>query len=506
MDQALDFLCSHRFFRGLSQRQLFSLLHHCKVLKCPTGSVVYYMNEWVGSLLLVMDGMLCLGEERAYPGNSLFLHSLGKPYQVPKPLIARMDSRIIVLDRGAFLSWLDQNPTCAKGIGMTGSRDNYGFPKAFWKEHGPSIPLRRRNRKSHSLILREWWPFWLVKQLPWLLPMGLIFWFRSYYWGLIPLGFWAMAAMIIRKINGLFIGQRAIIARVFRLRKMERFTIKIPLEQVKSVEVHRQGILKGFFSLGELRIKTSTKQGSLVIPRLRRAQRAGDQLNQWKNQPTRSWDSMTLLKEAWRKRRQTGPLPKSIFQGRFFMDQKRAKGMFRFRKSLYPLLRRILLPFLILLLPLCAWVFRFFPSYLDLSLAILCLFPLGLLLYRFEDWRNDLFKVESGMIFDVDRKPLGKEMTRRQAPIGNIENVTAHQNGFLEWLFNSGEVHIHLPGGDGEFIFEEVSNPWYVQDQILRLRQEEKENQQERAARSREKELIELADLLAQELSVSGRL
>ena len=105
---------------------------------------------------------------------------------------------------------------------------------------------------------------------------------------------------------------------------------------------------------------------------------------------------------------------------------------------------------------------------------LLPLLALGLLvlliLYRIVDWANDLYRVDGGLLLDVNRKPLGKEKTRRQAELSAIQNVMAEQKGLWANLFDFGDIRIVVPGSGGGILWEGMKNPVKVQERILRER------------------------------------
>jgi len=500
MTEALDFIRSHRFFRNLSSSQQESLLQYCRVLDCKAGSVLFYRNEAIDSLLLVMEGMLALGEERAFSGNGLFLSALALSQRCESSLTAARSSRIIQLRREAFYRWLQKNPRALAKLQSPRS-GSWGFPRSFWKEYASFMPSRRKGRKKALMVLRKWWPLWFLKQWPLILLIALSLIIPG--WRLIVLipGTVLFFSFLYRRANGLYLYPQECIARIFRLRGLRRSSIKIPLEQIQSVEVQRKGLHQSLMRTGSLSLKTSTGEGSLLLKQLFRPERVQEKINQLRKNREFSKDPLNSLKEAWIRRKEEGSFPEEVFRGRFCSPPEVSHGSCRFRKSVYVLLKRLVLPLGITLVPLLLLFLNLLPPDADKALVLAALIPFPVIWYRWEDWRNDIFKVEGGTVFDVDRKPLGREMTRRNTRLSHIENITVIQKGFAAWLFNCGDVRILLPGNTGDFVFEEVADPCQVQDQLLQLRREEEERNREKQGHEREEELLALADLLSQELS-----
>ncbi|HNN11948.1 MAG TPA: cyclic nucleotide-binding domain-containing protein [Anaerolineales bacterium] len=87
--------------------------------------------------------------------------------------------------------------------------------------------------------------------------------------------------------------------------------------------------------------------------------------------------------------------------------------------------------------------------------------------YEYTDWKNDIFMVTNDEIFDIDRKPFGKE-ERRSAQIENILSTSYTRSGPIAYMFNYGTVKITV--GGTQMGFEDVMDPASVQADINRRR------------------------------------
>lgn len=85
-------------------------------------------------------------------------------------------------------------------------------------------------------------------------------------------------------------------------------------------------------------------------------------------------------------------------------------------------------------------------------------------LYKFVDWRNDIYQVTDKFIFDIYRKPLGTE-SKQSAPLENILSMEHRRVGFLGYILNYGNVVINV--GETRFIFMNVHEPARVQQDIF---------------------------------------
>jgi CRP-like cAMP-binding protein len=107
------------------------------------------------------------------------------------------------------------------------------------------------------------------------------------------------------------------------------------------------------------------------------------------------------------------------------------------------------------------------PDTLIATVLVLLLPFSGWLWYRYEDWKNDIFMVTNDEIFDIDRKPFGKE-ERRSAQIENILSTSYSRHGIVPIIFNYGTVKISV--GGTQMGFEDVMDPASVQADINRRR------------------------------------
>jgi hypothetical protein len=124
------------------------------------------------------------------------------------------------------------------------------------------------------------------------------------------------------------------------------------------------------------------------------------------------------------------------------------------------------------------------PAFLTIPIIVAGVVIFGILVYRFFDWRNDRFVLTNQAIMDLDKKPLGKEH-RRTASLANIQAVEYKREGLIRILFNFGTVFIRV--GDTQFSFDEVANPFAVQQEITeRLNQAKDRERHNEIKRERE--------------------
>ena len=85
-------------------------------------------------------------------------------------------------------------------------------------------------------------------------------------------------------------------------------------------------------------------------------------------------------------------------------------------------------------------------------------------IYRYWDWRNDIYQVTADQIIDIHKKPLGQD-DRKSAPLENILSTEYQRNGIFGLLFNFGTVYIKI--GNDQYRFDDVADPPSVQQDII---------------------------------------
>jgi hypothetical protein len=104
------------------------------------------------------------------------------------------------------------------------------------------------------------------------------------------------------------------------------------------------------------------------------------------------------------------------------------------------------------------------PSVLAAYGLVLCLL-LPWWMWRFDDWRNDVYQVTTSRIIDVERLPFYLREDRREASLGNIQNINLTIPGIIGRVLNYGSVTIETAGA-GAFTFDYVKDPRGVQAEI----------------------------------------
>jgi membrane protein YdbS with pleckstrin-like domain len=142
------------------------------------------------------------------------------------------------------------------------------------------------------------------------------------------------------------------------------------------------------------------------------------------------------------------------------------------RKHPFVLFKAILMPTILLLASLLGGMTWTAIGGQPLDTVVVALFAawcVGLfwLLWKYEDWRNDIFQMTASHIVDIDRLPLGLRESKRQASLEQVQNINVDIPNVWARLFNYGNVVIETAGAAGDLTFEWVMRPRAVQKEIF---------------------------------------
>lgn len=145
------------------------------------------------------------------------------------------------------------------------------------------------------------------------------------------------------------------------------------------------------------------------------------------------------------------------------------------RKHLYALIDRLIVSFSILgLLVLLGCLLLFIlPNAIPFRIGgilplIGAVVPLGVILYVYIDWRNDIYVLTNRRV--VHRERVGAFLIRENfsaAPLQAIQNVQVSQVGPIGRLLKFGDLVVETAGAAGQVVFRSIPDPWTVQQMIL---------------------------------------
>lgn len=145
-----------------------------------------------------------------------------------------------------------------------------------------------------------------------------------------------------------------------------------------------------------------------------------------------------------------------------------------FHKHWFDLVRRLFPPLALALLWSALWLVGL-PGLAGLSLADLpwltaagLAFSLGWLWWRYEDWRNDYYRVTADRLVDVHRLPLGWRSESREAPLRNVQSLTIRVPNAVAAFFGYGDIRVDTAGAEGELVFRNIARPLSAMEEVAR--------------------------------------
>ncbi|MDQ5825914.1 MAG: PH domain-containing protein [Chloroflexota bacterium] len=160
---------------------------------------------------------------------------------------------------------------------------------------------------------------------------------------------------------------------------------------------------------------------------------------------------------------------------RFFplAPQRNGKGVTWHRHWVF-LLRGLLWPALLYAGALIGWFVLRVSGALDpldevLGWAAVLLLPVCLVwaVWRWEDWRNDLYRLDAERVYHVESLPFGLREESTETLVSRITDVSYSLPGPLAHLLNYGDVIIKTPGESTEILFKGIPRPREVQGEIM---------------------------------------
>ncbi len=104
-----------------------------------------------------------------------------------------------------------------------------------------------------------------------------------------------------------------------------------------------------------------------------------------------------------------------------------------------------------------------------LGWTVVLLLPVCLLwgLWNWEDWRNDLYRLDHERVYHIESLPFGLREESKETLITRITDVSYTVPSPLAHLLNFGNVVIKTPGESVEFVFRGIPRPREVQAEIM---------------------------------------
>ncbi len=329
----------------------------------------------------------------------------------------------------------------------------------------------------------------------------------------------------------LIITNKHISHREFQLRTFHTQLNKVPIAQVQSVSVLKPTFTANLFDIGSVRITTAANVGTITFEGIDDPAKVEEVLNRLRLR-VKEMDAavaQTNMRQSVERHFQLDAELEAITEdGELLQDEnllllaQRDDGFGRalsrlvnwrveegnvitYRRNYLILLWDLAPPLLLLFVLGVATALA--STYLGAGgplfftgVAIVLLVDFFWLLWRYQDWRNDIFQLTDRDVIDIDRKPFGFGESRKQAPLQNIQNVRAERPGFFATMFDYGNVYIDTAGADANIVFDKVPRPSLVLSDIFGRLEGYRESQRTREGEARRQEYAVLLDVYKQEL------
>lgn len=321
------------------------------------------------------------------------------------------------------------------------------------------------------------------------------------------------------------ITNKRVVHREFDLRTF-RVDIKTArIDQVQSVEIAKPSFWANLLNFGTARITTASAFGTIFFDNIDNPIRVKESLDR-QSQLVKTLDAskeQSLLRQTFGEHFSVKPqyepigekaatlqpvntMPRDSFllrlQRRYYWRVEDENGI-TYRKHFIVLLMESIFPIGLALLGILMTVvlIRFFAFTIRQLLPFLIfVYSIDVLwiIWRVEDWRNDMFQLTDRLIVDIDRRPFGFGESRKQALLSNIQNVNAFTPGLIHTIFNFGNVEIETAGGESNLVFEDIPYPSVIQSDIFAHLENMLDQQRRRQRTSRHKEYALLMDVYQQ--------
>jgi hypothetical protein len=88
-------------------------------------------------------------------------------------------------------------------------------------------------------------------------------------------------------------------------------------------------------------------------------------------------------------------------------------------------------------------------------------------LWKWDDWRNDIYRLDRERVYDIERLPLGMREQSKETLITRVTDVMYTVPGPLANILDYGDIELKTPGEATQFIFRSVPRPREIQREIM---------------------------------------
>jgi hypothetical protein len=550
-EEKIDFLGSLEIFEDLLDGELEDLARVSQQYAFDDKAVVIHQGDVANYLFIVESGRLeavSINEEgvsrrltQYLPGEYFDDEWLFNPGTHPCSIRGRRNGRLILIKSEDFLKFLAKHKAAFNKLALSDEAHD-----ALEKS-----PLAKVDRRYRSIKLvpgelveletpRSRWVLFAKIFLPMLGLLSvpaLIYWtvtatFENLgmNWVAFLVGLFAFVFLLIVLFQWLdwandylVITNKRLVHIEFDLRSLSAKGKDTLLDQVQSVETVIPNLFSSILNLGTARVTTSA-QTVLYFDYLNEPERVKNAINlirgrkrsmsvgEFKATMRKSVENYFQISETLVKLDEYNPPPidttpqfvkswRKFRKFRLYQYRIEDGGTITYRKHVFALFVDLLWPMgvaLVLAVSLVLLNFLGLDQYVGIVIVV-GLIDLIWFIWRTEDWRNDTFQITEQYVIDIDRRPFGFGESRKQAQLDNIQEVEADRPNFLATIFNFGNVEVETAGADSSIVFENVSNPTGVKNDIFKKRSKFQDQKRKNEAERQRREYAVLLDVFKQE-------
>ncbi len=521
-----DFLKKIFLFHELDDWKLSRLASEFDVVRLTAGEKVYTEGEPADNFYILLSGNILLSTAqgkkwRQYgkliPGD-FFGEDLLIGNSRREKAVSANDTIIIRLQKEKFLILLEEFPDI-RTIALATARTRQSARKNRYKWLGEDEAVYFIVRKHEIFLFLK-----LLLPIVFMIAFVLLFGWSIGTSNTTLVGI-SVIGVAVSLIIGIWVwldwGNDFYVVTSRRVLSVEKVILlfdsrqEAPLSTILSTNLHTYPSLRQFFDYGTVIVNTYT--GAIQMRRIRTPGLMVAYINglQTRMRELKKQDESETMEVVIRQRlglfdekpaqpKSAAAIPstrekKPVAFGKLFTDFLKIRyeegDKITYRKHWFVLFKKIWLQSLVIA-GLIIVLYYFFQSslmniYTSGMWVAVFFIVFSFWIYQYIDWRNDIYVVTLEHIFDIERKPLGRE-DKKSAPLENILSLEQSRVGIFGLMFNYGTVTINV--GTEKFLFYNVYNPAQVQSDIFnRMSNLRQRKEQIEAAKERER----IADWIA---------
>ena len=516
-DTSESLLRSIPIFANLSPAQLSRISSALTLKNYESGEDIFVQGQPSDGLLIVLSGKAMLfqvnddGSEEPLASVALnqFINHEALFDEVIQTATLRATQPVSMarLTRAKFANLISQRDDLRSAFGFAADESEPPFNVQFAEQRDDEEVLIHTHRHWWSFLRSAWLPL-LAMPLMWiaavilqsqlvtlallglsiLLPgIALLYWYAE----------WRNDAIIVTDQRIIRI-ERTIVA-------MHKQITQVGLESVHEInfEIPAYDPFARLFRYGTVVIKTAGSQGNLeldLMPRPEQFQKLIIENRQYfeNRQAKRHHDMVRAELQRWMageaniEQELISPSadakpPKPIRGTNGFLSTRimMSNGDIVYRKHISVWMQHTFVPITVVLVALTALLLTFTLVTQDLRILTFPVSMVALLIgavtfYWLDwDWRNDIYIISDDTITLVHKRPFFLQNLRDQILVERIDNVESVSTGFFAAIMKYGDVRMSLIGADEHKLFQKISKPQEIQQEISR-RQHNKEQRRAR--------------------------